>query len=354
MRARSMTWVGLCWLALSACGEKPGSKASADAMCSTDGGCTDGAVEGSGPSSGGLAVPAAGSGARRTRVQSASSQGDSGAAGSAARAGSSAPKPPSNSGTQQADAGADEPNSAPRAGSAAPMMDSEQPSADAGQAAEPSEPEPSEPEPSEPEPSEPEPSAECEEQMCGPCQACGESGTCEPVTGRDDADSCSDVRSCSSRGECQHVSESHTDLGTMSEYAELTTSYAQVIAFSEPASVVEIRLEVSCNENDQTFPSVWIVEAPGGIPSSTTIAAANVVHQAPSESNTFALIELSKVIEQPATGPIAIVVSASEMSCIVRLNTEEPYGNGALFAQGTAGLWLPTEGSMVFQVLSSQ
>jgi hypothetical protein len=234
------------------------------------------------------------------------------------------------------------------------MMDSEQPSADAGQAAEPSEPEPSEPEPSEPEPSEPEPSAECEEQMCGPCQACGESGTCEPVTGRDDADSCSDVRSCSSRGECQHVSESHTDLGTMSEYAELTTSYAQVIAFSEPASVVEIRLEVSCNENDQTFPSVWIVEAPGGIPSSTTIAAANVVHQAPSESNTFALIELSKVIEQPATGPIAIVVSASEMSCIVRLNTEEPYGNGALFAQGTAGLWLPTEGSMVFQVLSSQ
>ena len=353
MRARSMTWVGLCWLALSACGEKPVSKASTDAMCTTDGGCADGAVERSGPSSGGLAVPAAGSGARRTRVQSASSQGDSGAAGSAARAGASAPKPPSSSDTQQADAGADEPNSAPRAGSAAPMMDSEptpeRPSADAGQAAE-----PSEPEPSEPEPSEPEPSAECDEQMCGPCQACGESGTCEPVTGRDDADSCSDIRSCSSRGECQHVSESHTDLGTMSEYAELTTSYAQVINFSEPASVVEVRLEVSCNENDQTFPSVWIVEAPSGIPSSTVIAAANVIYQEPSDSNAFALLELSKVIEQPATGPIAIVVNASEMSCIVRLNTEEPYGNGALFAQGTAGLWLPTEGSMVFQVLSSQ
>jgi len=174
------------------------------------------------------------------------------------------------------------------------------------------------------------------------------------VTGRDDADSCSDIRSCSSRGECQHVSESHTDLGTMSEYAELTTSYAQVINFSEPASVVEVRLEVSCNENDQTFPSVWIVEAPSGIPSSTVIAAANVIYQEPSDSNAFALLELSKVIEQPATGPIAIVVNASEMSCIVRLNTEEPYGNGALFAQGTAGLWLPTEGSMVFQVLSSQ
>ena len=354
-----MTWVGLCCLALCACGEKPNSKASAEAMCSTDGGCADGAVERSGPSSGGLAIPAAGSGARRTRVQSASSQGDAGAAGSAALAGSSAPKPPRSSDSPEVDAGADEPSSAPRAGSAAPMMDSEpeskpspeQPGPDAGQ---PSEPEPSEPEPSEPEPSEPEPTAECEEQMCGPCQACGESGGCEPVTGRDDADSCSDIRSCSSRGECQHVSESHTDLGTMSEYAELTTSYAQVINFSEPASVVEMRLEVSCNENDQTFPSVWIVEAPGGIPGSTIVATANVVYQEPGEGNAFALLELSKVIEQPATGPIAIVVNATEMSCIVRLNTEEPYANGALFAQGAADLWLPTEGSMVFQVLSSQ
>ncbi|HTU61752.1 MAG TPA: hypothetical protein VMF89_25020 [Polyangiales bacterium] len=331
-------------------------------MCDTDGGCADGAVEKSGPSSGGLAVPAAGSGARRTRVQTTSPQGGSGAAGSAARGGSPSQ---SNSGTQQADAGADEPRSTPRAGSAAPMMDSEpQPTVDAGQAAEPSEPEPDEPEPSEPEPSEPEPSepdpsdpdptGACDEQMCGPCQACGESGTCEPVTGRDDADSCSDIRSCSSRGECQHVSESHIDLGTMSEYAELTTSYAQVISFSEPASIVEIRLEVSCSEDDQTFPSAWIVEAPGGIPSNTMIAAANVIYQEPSESNTFALLELSKVIEQPATGPIAIVVNATEMSCSVRLNTEEPYPNGALFSRGAADLWLPAEGSMVFQTLSSQ
>jgi len=150
------------------------------------------------------------------------------------------------------------------------------------------------------------------------------------------------------------VSESQPDLGTMTDYAELTTSYAQVINFSEPASVVEIRLEVSCTENDQTFPAVWIVEAPSGIPSSTIIATANVLYQAPSDTNTFALLELSKVLEQPATGPIAIVVSETTMSCIVRLNNEAPYANGALFSQRAADLWLPAEGSMVFQVLSSQ
>lgn len=204
------------------------------------------------------------------------------------------------------------------------------------------------------EPTEPaEPAAECDEQSCGPCQACAESGSCEPVTGRDDADSCADTLSCSSRGECLHVSESHTDLGTMTDYAELTTSYAQVINFSEPASIVEIRLEVSCNENDQAFPAVWIVAAPGGIPTSTTIATANVHYQAPSDTNTFALLELSKVLEQPATGPIAIVVGETTMGCIVRLNTEEPYSNGRLFSQGAADLWLPAEGSMVFQVLSA-
>jgi hypothetical protein len=150
------------------------------------------------------------------------------------------------------------------------------------------------------------------------------------------------------------VSESHADLGTMTDYAELSASYAQVITFSEPASIVEIRLEVSCNENDQTFPAVWLVAAPGGIPSSTTIATANVLYQAPSDTNTFALLELSKVLEQPETGPIAIVVSRSEMSCVVRLNKEQPYEGGALFSQGTTDLWLPAPGSMVFQVLSSR
>jgi hypothetical protein len=150
------------------------------------------------------------------------------------------------------------------------------------------------------------------------------------------------------------VSEAHTDLGTMTDFAELTSTYAQVINFTEPASVVEIRLEVSCTENDQSFPAVWIAAAPGGIPSSTIIATANVLPQAPSDGNSFAVLELSKVLEQPATGPIAIVVSKTTMNCLVRLNKEEPYASGTLFSQGATELWLPEEGSMVFEVLSSQ
>jgi hypothetical protein len=150
------------------------------------------------------------------------------------------------------------------------------------------------------------------------------------------------------------VSEAQSVLGTMTDWVALTQSYAQVIDFTEPASIEEIRLEVSCSENDQTFPAVWLVAAPGGVPSATIIATANVLYQAPTDSNTFALLELSKVIEQPETGPIAIVASTTAMSCILRLNTESPYPGGALFTQSAAGLWLPAEGSMVFQALSSR
>lgn len=285
---------------------------------------------------------AAGSGGRSgARVQAASARPAARDAGPAAEdAAPARPREP------DAPSGADEPSPqadagpmrrAPRAGSAAPMKETEPAAGQGG---------------SEPESGE-EPAA-CDEQSCEPCHACGESGSCEAIAGRDDADSCGGERSCSSRGECLHVSEAHSELGTMTDYAELTTGYAQVLNFSEPASVVEIRLEVSCNENDETFPAVWIAAAPGGIPSSTIIATANVIYQEPTDSNTFALLELSKVIEQPDTGPIAIVVSRTDMACIVRLNREEPYAEGALFSQGAAGLWLPSEGSMVFQVLSSR
>lgn len=196
-------------------------------------------------------------------------------------------------------------------------------------------------------------SADCE-QSCGPCQACGEGNTtCAPVAGRDDADSCSDTRSCLSRGECLHISEAQADVGSTQESAELTQSYAQVLTFSEPATIQEIRLEVSCNEDDQTFPAVWLAAAPGGIPSDTILATANVLYQPPSDSNTFALLELSKTLEEPASGPIAIVVSQTEMTCSIRLNKQTPYPNGALFTKASA-LWTPAEGSMVFQVLSSQ
>lgn len=333
MLGRSLTWVGLCCLALCACG-KPKNKTSPESMCSDDGGCADAEVESSEAAAGSGSEAAAGSGTRRTRVQAASGSSDAGAAGRAAE--DAATARPARTPTPARDAGT------ARAGSPAPMMDMD------------TEPEPEEPtEPADAGAAMPSGDA-CDEQSCGPCEACSESGSCEPVTGQDDADSCGDARSCSSKGMCLHVSESHTDLGTMTDYAELTTSYAQVINFSEPASIVEIRLEVSCNENDQTFPAVWLAEAPGGIPSSTIIATANVLSQSPSDTNTFALLELSKVVEQPETGPIAIVVSRSDMSCIVRLNREQPYENGALFSQGAADLWLPAEGSMVFQVLSSQ
>jgi hypothetical protein len=199
-----------------------------------------------------------------------------------------------------------------------------------------------------------EPSADCEV-TCEPCQACGaDNKTCEPVTGADDADSCSDTRSCSSSGVCLNISQAQSDLGSMLEYAELTTSYAQVISFTEPASIEEIRLEVSCTENDTSFPPVWIVAAPGGVPSSNTIATANVLPQAATENNSFAVLELSKILEEPDVGPIAVVVGMSEMNCLVRVNSENPYPGGGLFMQSTAGLWLPSDGSMVFQVLSSK
>ena len=352
MLGRSITWVGLCCLALCACG-KPKDKASEDAACNADGGCADAEVllGGSQGAAASEAMAAAGSGARRTRVQAASGETGFGDAGlstpDAEAASSSAPS------RSRGEAGAGDSTRTSRAGAAAPMMEPE-PSAE--------EPEPDAEEP-EPEPEsmgeEPvdagAPSAECDEQSCGPCEACGESGSCEPVTGRDDADSCSDSRSCSSKGTCLHVSESQADLGTMSEYAELTTGYAQVVTFREPATIVEIRLEVSCNENDQTFPAAWLVNAPGGIPTNTIIATANVLYQAPSDTNTFAVLELSRELPQPQTGPIAIVVSRTDMGCIIRLNTEEPYEGGSLFSQGTsADLWLPAEGSMVFQVLSSR
>lgn len=207
-----------------------------------------------------------------------------------------------------------------------------------------------------------EPTTECDEacrraceQACGACQACGKDNkTCEPVLGADDADSCSDMRSCSSRGSCLDISEAQTEVGDMLEWAELTTSYAQVINFSAPARIEEIRLEVSCTENAQTFPPAWIVAAPGGVPSSNMIATANVLAQAPTEHNTFALLELSKVLEQPATGPIAIVVGMTDKSCLVRVNSAVAYPGGNLFMQGAAGLWVPSEGAMVFQVLSSK
>lgn len=205
------------------------------------------------------------------------------------------------------------------------------------------------------EPQEPqEPNAACEA-TCEACQACGaDNKTCEPVTGADDADSCSDTRSCSSRGVCLNISQAQSELGSQLEYAELTTSYAQVISFSEPASIEEIRLEVSCTENDQSFPPAWIVAAPGGVPSGNIIATANVLAQSPTEKNTFAVLELSKVLEEPETGPIALVVGMTAMNCLVRVNSENTYPGGELFMQSTAGLWLPSEGSMVFQVLSSK
>jgi hypothetical protein len=153
---------------------------------------------------------------------------------------------------------------------------------------------------------------------------------------------------------CLDISQAQPELGSMLEYAELTTSYAQVISFSEPASIEEIRLEVSCTENDQSFPPAWIVAAPGGIPSNNIIATANVLAQAPTEKNTFAVLELSKVLEEPETGPIALVVGMTDMNCLVRVNSAAAYPGGELFMQGAAGLWLPSEGAMVFQVLSSK
>jgi hypothetical protein len=196
---------------------------------------------------------------------------------------------------------------------------------------------------------------ETEKQDCGPCQACADDNKCEPVTGRDDADSCSETRSCSSRGVCLRVSEAQADLGTMLDWATLTTSYAQVVSFTEPASIEEIRLEVSCSEDDQTFPSVWLAATRGGLPTDTVLATANVLYQSPTATNNFALLELSKVLEEPEAGPIAIVVGMTAMNCMIRLNKEDPYTGGALFTKDTTtGLWTPSEGSMVFQVLSSK
>lgn len=190
---------------------------------------------------------------------------------------------------------------------------------------------------------------------CETCAACSaDKLSCEPVTGRDDADSCSAERSCSSAGVCLHISEAQPQLGPTVEYVELTTAYAQVIDFAEAASVEEIRLEVSCNENDESFPPVWISLVEDGVPSEAVYAFANVIYQPPTQDNAFALLELSKKFEEPQTGPIAIVVGRSDMSCIARINREQPYDRGGLFVQRESGLWLPAEGSMVFQVLSSR
>jgi len=195
--------------------------------------------------------------------------------------------------------------------------------------------------------------AQCEAK-CDTCAACdAEAKACQPVTGRDDADSCSDTRTCSSQGECLYISESQPQLGPSIDYVELTTSYAQVIDFADAARVEEIRLEVSCNENDQAFPPVWISLVEDGVPSETAHAFANVVYQPPTDDNAFALLELSKKLDEPALGPIAIVVGASDMSCIARVNRDRPYERGSLLMQRESGLWQPVEGSLVFQVLSS-
>jgi hypothetical protein len=190
------------------------------------------------------------------------------------------------------------------------------------------------------------------EAACGPCEVCGADGkTCVPVTSRDDSDSCVDDRTCSSKGACLYVSEAHADPASKLESAELTRSFAQVITFDKPAAILEIRLAVSCSDGAESFPAVWIVAAPGGRPSDTTIATANVLGQG---ADSFAVLELSKVLEEPAVGPIAIVAGMSDKSCSVRVNKESPYQNGGLFEQASAAAWAPAEGSMVFEVLSSQ
>lgn len=361
MLARSITVLSLCCLALCACKAKP----SKMAKCHEDGGCPDASICEDGglcesseqPKAGSQAeASAAGSGGQRARTQAArATPKDAGMAMTADAAQAAEPRKAS----QQPKATPKQPGAAggssggakkPQAGTGGaaepampttpttPMMMGMQEPPQAGQGGEASEPS----------------TAACEA-TCEPCQACGaDNKTCEPVTGADDADSCSDTRSCSSLGVCLNISQAQSELGSMLEYAELTTSYAQVISFSEPASIEEIRLEVSCTENDQSFPPVWIVAAPGGVPSNNIIATANVFAQAPTEKNTFALLELSKVLEEPETGPIALVAGMTDMNCLVRVNSENTYPGGELFMQGTTGLWLPSEGSMVFQVLSSK
>jgi hypothetical protein len=198
-------------------------------------------------------------------------------------------------------------------------------------------------------------SADCET-SCGECEVCGKNGeTCEAVTGQDDADSCGDTRSCSSKGECLYVREAQTDLGSTLDWAELTQAYAQIVTFGEPTTIREIRLEVSCADSDQLFPPAWIAAASGGIPTNMIVATANVVYQAPTEANSFALLELSKVLDEPAGASIALVVGKTDMSCILRVNKQAPYAHGDLFEQDEQGEWTTTnKGSMVFQVLSSK
>lgn len=193
------------------------------------------------------------------------------------------------------------------------------------------------------------------EGSCGECEVCSTNGEmCEPVTGRDDADSCGDTRSCSSKGECLYVREAQTELGKTIEWAELTQAYAQIVTFAEPTTIQEIRLEVSCADSDELFPPAWIAAASGGIPTSTIVAAANIVYQSPAETNSFAMLELSKALDEPAGASIAIVVGKTDMSCVIRVNKQAMYAHGELFAQNEQGEWTANKGSMVFQVLSSK
>jgi hypothetical protein len=114
-------------------------------------------------------------------------------------------------------------------------------------------------------------------------------------------------------------------------------------------------LEVRCTEDDHTFPAAWIVAAPSGVPSETIVATANVLYQPPTDTNSFALLELSKVLEQPATGPMAIVIDSTDTSCVVRLDSQDLDPNRSLFAQSdVASVWVPAAGSMIFQVLSTR
>lgn len=190
---------------------------------------------------------------------------------------------------------------------------------------------------------------------CDACQACSaEKLSCQPVTGRDDEDSCKDSRSCSSAGACLHVSEAQTEFGDSIDWVDLTETYAQVIEFTEPAHVEEIRLEVACIESDQTFPQVWIAKVEDGVPSDTTLATATVHYQGPAQGHNYALLELSKGLDEPDAGPIAIVVGKSDNDCNVRVNRAQPYEGGNLLVQRQGGFWMPVEASMVFQVLSSK